>query len=347
MRKIILIITGISAALLVSELTSYIIIQRLGITGLYRKGCAESFEPGNFFFRPHHYFALEANPNFTSKFLKINRYGLTGKDFDPVKKDNEYRIAFLGGSTTQSIPQQYLEDQLQNLSSNKDITVINCGIGTYTSAETLIAYLFKISYLDPDLIIIYHASNDIFPEAYYKNKYPDYRQHRKIWKNAIKLPDIFYFFLHRSSLLKLLHYIWIQHNFNIWDFSLNKLELSHKEALKNINADSFGLHFETNIRRLITIALNEKTDVILITFICSSEKAPPSWYEGIRKLNNITRKLAYKYKTYLLDLEKTYRTDPPEIELFHADDSVHFTPEGDTWRMNKFIEFIKNNNIIK
>ena len=54
-----------------------------------------------------------------------------------------------------------LEKKLNDRFPEKDIIVYNCGMGGWTTAEILINFILKVYDYKPDLVIFYHAYNDI------------------------------------------------------------------------------------------------------------------------------------------------------------------------------------------
>ena len=110
--------------------------------------------------------------------LKCNDLGFnTGKYGDEKieipKPKNIKRIVCLGASTTgnyigntksnryTSYPLE-LEKYLKMKNNNKNIQVVNCGIGGANSADLLVRYSLQIIDMEPDILIIYHGYNDIY-----------------------------------------------------------------------------------------------------------------------------------------------------------------------------------------
>ena len=113
----------------------------------------------------------------------INELGYRGPEIALPKPDNTYRIAAMGGSTTfgsdlaswrEAYPHQ-LELQLRGRLGSDRLEVVNAGVPAYSSWETLASFLIRVQDLEPDMIIIYHAINDINPRlsdpAFYDSQY--------------------------------------------------------------------------------------------------------------------------------------------------------------------------------
>ena len=104
------------------------------------------------------------NQNFDT--IDINSQGFRGSEFSIIKPDETYRIFFVGGSTTfgfgasdneKTIP-GYFEKEF-NI-TEKNIEVINAGIGAaWSFSEEYLIQNYLIKY-DPDLVIVYDGAND-------------------------------------------------------------------------------------------------------------------------------------------------------------------------------------------
>lgn len=121
-------------------------------------------------YRPHPYMLYELNPNWTSSDGKThhNSLGFRGREVAPRKRPGCVRIVCMGESTTyctgiaddrDTYPAR-LEAHLRALHPNRDIEVVNAGIGGFTSIENLLRFHFHVAPLTPDLVIYYYTHND-------------------------------------------------------------------------------------------------------------------------------------------------------------------------------------------
>ena len=101
--------------------------------------------------------------------VKINSFGFRGNEIDVVKSANTFRVACLGASTTfgtysscneAAWPAQ-LESQLNDTFPHLKTEVINAGVPGYTVSQSLTNLQERVLALQPDLVVIYHAPNDI------------------------------------------------------------------------------------------------------------------------------------------------------------------------------------------
>jgi lysophospholipase L1-like esterase len=119
-----------------------------------------------------------------------NAQGFRGPDISIPKADDTFRIVALGGSTTYGSGNERWQDaypaQLERvLHSEYDQTrveVVNAGVINYTSWETLANISFRMSDLQPDLLIVYHAMNDIQPRLIHPEDYNGLNLYRGLWQ---------------------------------------------------------------------------------------------------------------------------------------------------------------------
>lgn len=115
---------------------------------------------------PHSF--LQGIPVAGDERLRINRWGYRGGDIEQEKGENTYRIFVIGGSTVfcdrldfEDSHPRILERLLQESYPDIHIEVQNAGMHAHTSQHTLIKYLSRIHDFHPDLVIFYHAVNDM------------------------------------------------------------------------------------------------------------------------------------------------------------------------------------------
>jgi len=141
---------------------------------------------------PHHYSVYHLRSDLTlDNGLKHNRLGLRDHRDLKHKADKVIRIVFIGGSTTYTIGikdnnrifSAGLERQLNQYYRDKDyqIQVINGGMGGATSAENLIRLIFFVSEIEPDLVVIQHGLNDVWPRIYGAIQ-TDFSNYRRRWQ---------------------------------------------------------------------------------------------------------------------------------------------------------------------
>ena len=119
----------------------------------------------------------------------INRWGFRGDDLDLAKENDVYRIFVFGGSTVYCGTMPYeqthcrvLERRLREAYPQYHIEVQNLGADWHTTEHDTIKLLFYGQDFSPDLVIIFHAINDLvrsltpdmFGEGPYRSDYRHY-----------------------------------------------------------------------------------------------------------------------------------------------------------------------------
>ena len=144
-------------------------------------------------YRPHHYMLYELAPNYVSAdgLTHHNSYGFRGAEFQIEKPASVCRIVCMGESTTYSTgikddAQTYparLAAHLSRDQSEREIEVLNAGVGGYTSAENLLQFIFRVQPLQPDIVVFYYTHNDVHPRRL-PTLSRDYREYSKAWHQS-------------------------------------------------------------------------------------------------------------------------------------------------------------------
>ena len=107
-------------------------------------------------------------PNQHTSTININNFGMRGSDITQDKPNDVYRIFLIGGSTlygsgstsdTTTIP-GFLQERFDNSGIDQKIQVINAGIEGSSSLEEVPRIKNDLVNFDPDMIVIYHGTND-------------------------------------------------------------------------------------------------------------------------------------------------------------------------------------------
>jgi len=121
---------------------------------------------------PHPYLGFNLQPNLRRS-SSTNSLGYRGKEVEVPKPPGQFRVVCLGGSTTYddcieddtlTYPAR-LEYHLRERGYN--VRVVNAGVPGWTSYESLINYAFRVSYLEPDMVILFDAWNDLSAHVVY------------------------------------------------------------------------------------------------------------------------------------------------------------------------------------
>jgi hypothetical protein len=105
--------------------------------------------------------------------IRVNSLGFRGEELEVPKPAGRLRVAFLGGSTTFCAEASSLAatwpclvvEELRRASPGVEFDLVNGGAAAYSSEESLLNLAHRVGPLEPDVIVIYHATNDLVVES--------------------------------------------------------------------------------------------------------------------------------------------------------------------------------------
>lgn len=133
----------------------------------------------NVYDRPHYYLgrALLPNARYESSAgsIHINSRGFRGKEFEVPKPPGVYRVFALGGSTTfgyypatssdeaayPAVLEKLLNEARPAVGGGQRYEVVNAGVPGYSARTSLQNFAARVLFLQPDMIVVYHATNDL------------------------------------------------------------------------------------------------------------------------------------------------------------------------------------------
>ena len=314
----------------------------------------------------HSFLGYANSPNYAYGPNVHNSRGFRGAEVTVQKPDSVYRIVCLGGSTTYSSgvdDYTHSYPYLLNEALNKNglqVEVINAAVEGYTALHSYINYLLKVEDLQPDMLIIYHAVNDLYytrlvwpPEYYLADQsgaqtpfvQPSLSVFRKL--SIFRVPLVYAGFIEPDivktnvvNIEETNHILKLREQLSAGIYPSEVFEEVSLDSMIKTNKPVF---FEQNLVRLIEKAQSNGTEVVLSTFIYSDqfpevspELALTAYQNGLGEHNEITRQLAVKYDLPLLDLEKEMHPDTAYIT-----DGVHFNLLGNQKRVEILTEFLQ------
>lgn len=270
-----------------------------------------------------------------------NSAGFRDSDEFPAKEPRVLRIACFGGSTTYGVsvndndetyPAQ-LEAQLNGPLKPTGwdrVEVFNLGVGGYTSREILGTMKRILPMLEPDVVLIQNAINDVIPRFYpnYKNDYSHYRTdfaplEVTTWRRLA----------YRSQ-------AWLTLAYGLgWIKPLSLLSQTQKpmpsadEALANLAANA-PTGYEANLTEMVSIAQAAGCQVWLLTQAYldvpafagpneESRRLEGGYRTGLAEHTEIVIALAAKTGAGLIELHKS---TPRDQRLFA--DQIHMNAAG-------------------
>jgi lysophospholipase L1-like esterase len=317
-------------------------------------------KPEKWIYTPHHYLVYTNKKNFKNGKQYHNSLGFRGGEFPQKKEIDEYRMVFLGGSTTysssikdnQEIFTSYIQQHLDQSFPTKNNLVINAGVGGYSSHESLINLQFRVLDISPDVIFIYHGPNDVHtrylpPDQYFR----DNCGRRSMWRSD------YVRWYHQSAFIRFALVrlgLWQAPDLYRLVSSDEYVHADHRfpDIINPVTNKPFGeyvaknkpSYFRDNIESMIAIAKSRSISVVLITFAWSqgfgSYMDSHYYQEAIAEQNEILRELALKKKVFLLDLESSF---PKDKQLFV--DGVHLNKLGSIKKADIIYHFILENGL--
>ena len=304
--------------------------------------------------RPYVNFALASN------YPGHNSRGYRGPELQTPKPAATYRIFALGGSTTygeslqadEAYPAQ-LQGRLRLEYDLPHIEVVNAGVPQYATPDTLANFVYRVLDDAPDMIVVYHAVNDVVTRLVDPAHYTALNTQRGIWDaDALQVSG--------SALVRVIN--------------LQVFNAPHPADLNNILLDTSAaqrcsdpvycpalemtpqevldanppLYFERNLRNLVALAQANDVDVVFSTWAYYPQPVNGGVYmtyehiqNGVAQHNAIIRRLADEYAIPLIDLARTM----PEGATYWLD-GLHMTPQGTREQAGQYAAFLVDNGLL-
>jgi len=268
--------------------------------------------------------------------LTVNRLGFRGPEITVPKPADTVRLAFLGASTTwcaevssddKAWPALVVEQLRLRFPSTK-FDFVNGGVPGYTVAASLKNLNSRVGQLQPDIIVIYHATNDMSVELRALAKAQGIIGETRVAERS---------WLARYSLL--------------WDLTEKNLQLARaRQAVEDdtrrlsVDTRQIGEKFRHELAALVTASRAHGDRVAIATFsvqLRSWQNAdqktrasasalyympfmtPESLIQAYKRYNDIIREVATQTGALLIEEEDAIPGDPE-----HFNDTVHFRDAG-------------------
>jgi lysophospholipase L1-like esterase len=274
--------------------------------------------------------------NLRSGRIETNSLGFRGPEIAIPKPTDVVRIAFLGASTTwcaevsgnDRVWAHVVAADLRRMFPQANIDYVNGGVPGYVVKSSLKNLEHRVAPLQPDIVVIYHATNDMSAElrrlAAARGAAQTYRFEPPSW-------------LSNHSLLWNL----AEKNLRIWFAQRNAAQ---KVDRLEVDADALGSGFRDDLGALVRRAQARARVVALATFSTRLRSGqtdeeqlqaaasalyympfmtPKGLLDAYARYNAIIRDVARETGALLIDGESDI---PGDAE--HFTDSVHFTDVG-------------------
>jgi lysophospholipase L1-like esterase len=309
------------------------------IQTLILSGAPVDYEP-----RPHVLFGVARNRG------DVSDLGFATPNLSPRRDPASLRILCLGASTTESGNRMgykgsypYFLGLLLGKVHLARVEVANFGVSAWTTAETLVNYVLFAQDLEPDLVIVHHAINDIEPRALpgYRS---DYFHFRKPWE-PYRSSALSRILIRVSRLYGYLSYLQLKR----WDIrhlvTRARPELRPGDELLFSPETSTG--FLRNLRTISDLVHLRGGRIVLTTMpgkLDLGEKPNPL-AQALEEQNRLIRELARERGYILVDLATEFeaRRDTLEGEFL---DICHLTPRGNRFKARILLEALAGEGIL-
>jgi len=266
--------------------------------------------------------------------ITINSMGFRSPDLEIPKPEGRTRIAFLGGSTSfcaEATAQEktwpyLLIDKLRARDPELDFDFVNGGVAGYSTEHSLTNLKTRIEPLEPDVIVIYHGTNDLTSDTRTLATAEGLFDPEDKETDAIGEFWLSWYLLKKNVLYR------------------TRQEGAGEQKRLDWDPETASRYFAERLRRLVREARRVAPVVCVVTFSqrlrpeqtpaeqlesCSSSLYympfldVPGLMAGFREYNSVIRKIAKAAGVILIEDENRIPGDAR-----HFKDSVHMTDEG-------------------
>lgn len=321
---------------------------------------------------PHRYMGFVPSANYQLAKNQHNALGFRGGPIPQPKPEGEFRIVCLGGSTTYSVgvddwrasyPAR-LEAELRKRGYSH-VRVVNGGASGWSSFDTLANLQYRVLDLDPDLVIVYHALNDmasrlVWPPEAYRGDNSGAVQPASLLGDEAPL-------IERSTLARIVlvragwarSHIGLFRNFSFnpptaryWPFVQQVVQgrypagfFAHVSAAQMLDRNP-PIYFRSNLESIVAIARSRGIQPVLTTFeLLETADDPtltaPDVLRTVREHNAVVVGLARELDVPLFPFAERF----PDAKRFFVG-AIHFTAAGNRMRARLFADFLTEQDLV-
>ncbi len=296
-------------------------------------------------------------PGKTTGGISINSLGFRGPEITEEKPENGIRLAFLGASTTYCaevtsndlVWTDLVTQKLGTTTENIQFDYINGGVPGYKVSDSIKNLKLRVASLQPDIIFIYHATNDLS----FNTRRLAKAQGLVAEKNSEK-ESLSWF-----SQYSLLAYL-VEKNLRLIDLQnqsekiQGKLSYDIKEIIEPFERDLRVLVDESKktaqFVALITFShriraeqsQEERTKASITSLYYMPYMAVNTILEGFDAYNEVIRRVAKEKNVFLIDSNNSIPGDGISFN-----DSVHFTNNGSQQMANRILAELDKSQQLK
>lgn len=285
-----------------------------------------------------------------------NSLGYRSREFSAEKTQGRYRIALLGGSSTYTVAgldnektfSYQLERILRDDYGHRHVEVINAGVHGYNSWESLINLQFRVLDIDLDLVIIYHATNDVHARLVAPGAYRgDNSGRRQQWNlpcMALWEQSVFARFVGRN--LGISNQIVLETAVTSPRYvGLGESEAGAMEAAVELLRKNPPVYFRRNLNNMVSVARDNNVKFVFATWAHSPQfgdyAAAEPYQIGFKEHNQIVKEVAVEWGAFLYEFASLM---PTEREYWS--DGRHVNEDGALLKAQLFAKFIDGSGVI-
>lgn len=293
-------------------------------------------------------------PNAVTKSIRINSLGFRGPEIEMPKPPDRLRIGFIGASTTfcaevssnEKVWADIVTKVLASRFPDVSFDYVNGGVSGYSTQTSLVNLEKRVMPLNPDIVIIYHATNDFSGET------------RKLAEEAgIKRVNL----EKEASWLGKYSLLWQLVEKNLALISVQSQSDNTEHDVLSIDPHKLGGEFKRNLGKLIDLAYKKGAKLVVpVTFsiqlrdgmsveqqdnaMISARYYMPyisvsEYSAGFKQYNQIIKEVAESKGALLVENENDIPGD-----ALHFNDSVHFTDLGSQSQADRIVSTLVNSD---
>lgn len=282
----------------------------------------------------------------------VNVMGFRGEAVSLQKPEDVFRIVTLGGSTTygwelawdEAWPHQ-LQTVLRDEYGYSNVEIINAGVPGYNILNSLVNFHTRIVELNPDMILVYHATNDSVVMIYENSDcYRGENMQLGFGINGtweLESPNLSWSAFQRFVFIRL-------------GLIPDPTVIDEIPAIRGVPTCGNGEpsdypmshYFERNLTHLVTLAQHHEMEVVLSTWAFRYSKEPELttnlFLPFTLTLNQVIRDVADTTDASLIDLEQVLPTNPD----YWLSDEVHQSTAGAHAQAEIYAAYLDDNALI-
>ena len=233
---------------------------------------------------------------------------------------------------------------------HQNVEVINAGVAGHNSWESLINLQFRILDIHPDLIIVYHGTNDVHTRLVSPDAYTGDNSGRRIQWNPPSIPLVEHSLLLRiiSRKLHLTNQVGLEVFVNAATYfggGGKRWPMLEQQVIELLRKNP-PIFFRRNLTNMVSIARANGVDTIFATWAHSpyfEDYASTKAYQlGFRENNEIVKEVASHFDVHLYD----FASMMPKDKKYWAD-GRHLNEAGALLKANLFAKFIQDSGVLK